>query len=139
MLRLLVYTHDLQLRIVLGPALGAEFRLVVESDSQRCKELMLQGACDVLILDIDGASGACVTGVLEAARRGSLPVVAMAADHNSAAALDLVERGVFGWIRRSPVPAEVKGAVHCACQPATPRCGGVPVGMPQPKAAQSER
>ena len=57
MVRLAFYSQDLQLRILLAPALGPEFQLTVEPDGEQVKDMVSQGSCDVVILDLDSDQG----------------------------------------------------------------------------------
>jgi DNA-binding NtrC family response regulator len=119
MLRLLIHSRDLQLRNLLGPTLGPDFRLVVESDRARTKDLVMMGACDVLILDTEGFPPGHVLDLFDDIRGASIPAVAMASDANRALALELVERGVYDSFRRPPVIAELKKVVLRAHENAT--------------------
>jgi hypothetical protein len=51
------YSQDLKLRVLLAPALGPDFQLTVEPDGAKVKEMMSQGHCDVVILDLDSNDG----------------------------------------------------------------------------------
>jgi DNA-binding NtrC family response regulator len=117
MLKLLLHSRDLHLRNLLGPTLGSEFRLIVESDARRVAELVT--ACDVLILDTAGFSRTHLHETYASVRGTSVPVVAMADDEHRSIALELVEMGVYDWFRRPPVMSEFKGVVLRAHENAT--------------------
>ena len=119
MLKLLLHSRDLHLRNLLGPTLGADFRLIVESDAKRIQDLVNTRACDVLILDTEGFSRAHLCGLYESVRESSIPVVAMADDAHRSVALELVDLGVYDWFRRPPVMSEFKGVVLRAHENAT--------------------
>ena len=58
MLRLLLYSQDRKLPLLLGPTLGNEFEVTLESDPERIKELARKQRCHVVILDLDSGCAA---------------------------------------------------------------------------------
>jgi len=112
--RLLLHSRDLRLRGVLAPTLGPEFHLVVESDSERTREIVAADGCDVLILDLDEYPGGDIRQDFESLRGASVPIVAMSGEGSRALALELVERGAYDWFRSPPVISELKAVVRRA-------------------------
>ena len=113
MIRLAFYSQDLRLRFLLAPALGTEFQVTVVPDESRIKELISQGDCDVLILDLDSSNSALESQVkfFEEIAESHVPVVVMADDNGRSQALELVQRGAFGHCRKPPALRELKAVV----------------------------
>ena len=116
MIRLLLYSHDPELQLLLAPTIGDEFSLFLERRIDRIRQIILQRQCDVVILDLD--SGFCrIQQQLEyfdEIRDLGVPVVLMTDDDNRATALELVERGVYNYIRKPPVLPELRIGVRRA-------------------------
>jgi DNA-binding NtrC family response regulator len=116
MIRLAFYSQDLRLRFLLAPALGTEFQVTVVPDGYRIKELISQGDCDVLILDLDSNYSAVESqvGFFEDIVESHIPVVVMADDNARSQAAELVQRGAFGYCRKPPALRELKAIVRRA-------------------------
>jgi len=116
MIKLLLYSRDPSLALLLAPTLGCEFSVFAERRVDRIREIVSRGECDVLILDLD--SDSCQIerqlGFFDEIRDLGPPVVVMTDDDTRATALDLVQRGVYNYIRRPPVLAELKIVVRRA-------------------------
>jgi DNA-binding NtrC family response regulator len=115
MIRLAFYSQDLRLRSLLAPALGPEFQIVVEPDEAQLKDLLSQGSCDVVILDLD-SSDALESQILffEEIVASHIPVIVMADDEARAEAVELAQRGAFGYCRKPPALRELKPLVRAA-------------------------
>jgi DNA-binding NtrC family response regulator len=116
MVRLAFYSQDLKLRVLLAPALGPDFQLTVEPDGAKVKEMMSQGHCDVVILDLDSNDGSLESqiGFFEEIAESLIPVIVMADDGGRAEAVELVQRGAFGYCRKPPALRELKALVRRA-------------------------
>jgi DNA-binding NtrC family response regulator len=116
MIRLLLYSQDRTLQLLLAPTLGSDFRVVVESSRDRVKELVLQLQTDVLILDFD--SDRCSLPeqfeFFDEIRDSRIPVVVMTDDNSRATAMELVRRGVYNYFRKPPALPELKIVVRRA-------------------------
>jgi len=116
MIRLLLYSHDPELQLLLAPTIGDEFSLFPERRLDRIRQIILQRQCDVVILDLD--SGFCpIQQQLEyfdEIRDLGVPVVLMTDDDNRATAMELVERGFYNYIRKPPVLPELRIVVRRA-------------------------
>jgi DNA-binding NtrC family response regulator len=115
-IRLVFCSADLKLRPVLAPALGKEFTVIIERRRQIVKELVSQGECDVVILDLDPA---CCTveeqvGLCEEIADASIAILAMAGDDGRSTAMELVDHGAFGYVRKPPALPELKVMVRRA-------------------------
>ncbi len=116
MIRLLLYSQDLNLQSLLAPTLGGEFSLFLERRVDRIREIISQGQCDVLILDLDSSSCPMQRqlGFFDEIRGFGVPVVVMTDDDSRATAMDLVQRGVYNYFRKPPALPELKIVVRRA-------------------------
>jgi len=116
MIRLLLYSHDPELPLLLAPTIGQEFSLFLERRMDRIKQIISQRQCDVVILDLD-SSFYPVRQQLEyfdEIRDLGVPVMLMTDDDSRATAMDLVQRGVHDYIRKPPVLPELRIVVRRA-------------------------
>jgi DNA-binding NtrC family response regulator len=116
MIRLLLYSNDPDLQVLLGPTLGGEFSLLHERRMDRMRQIITEGLCDVVILDLD-----CTTyppqqqlGYFDQICGLGLPVVVMTDDDSRATAMDLIQRGVSNYIRKPPALPELRIVIRRA-------------------------
>jgi DNA-binding NtrC family response regulator len=116
MIRLLLASSDANLAILLAPTLGPEFTVLSERRLDRIREIVSRGECDVLIMDLDSDGGQIERPLefFDEIRDGGVPVVVMTDDDTRATALELVQRGVYNFIRKPPVLQELKIVVRRA-------------------------
>ena len=116
MIHLLLYSQDTSLLSLLAPTLGSGFSLFAERRMDRIREIISQGQCDVLILDLDSNSYPIQQqlGFFDEIRDFGVPVVVMTDDDGRATAMDLVQRGVYNYIRKPPALPELKIVVRRA-------------------------
>jgi len=116
MIRLLLYSQDLDLKFLLGPTLGNEYSLVLERRTEIVRGIITNGECDVLILDLDSAAQSLQRQLefFDEIRDLGVPVVVMTDDNSRATAMDLVQRGVSNYIRKPPALPELKIIVRRA-------------------------
>ena len=116
MIRLLLYSQDLNLQFLLAPTLGAEFSVFLERRMDRIRDIISQGQCDVLIVDLDSRSYPMQQqlGFFDEIRDFGVPVVVMTDDDSRATAMDMVQRGVNNYIRKPPALQELKIVVRRA-------------------------
>jgi DNA-binding NtrC family response regulator len=115
-IRLLLYSQDADLQTLLAATLGKDFSLVLERRMGAIREVISQAQCDVLVLDLDSSSSAMQQqlGFFDEIRDSGVPVVVMTDEDSKAIALDLVQRGVYNYIRKPPVLPELKMVVRRA-------------------------
>ena len=115
-IRLLLYSQDVELQYLLAPTLGGEFSVILERRMDRIRAMVSQNECDVLILDLDSSSYPMQEqlGFFDEIRDLGVPVVVMTDDDSRATAMDLVQRGVYNCIRKPPVLPELKIVVRRA-------------------------
>jgi DNA-binding NtrC family response regulator len=116
MIRLLLASADTSLAVLLAPTLGREFSVFPERRMDRIREIVASGGCDVLILDLASDTGKIERPLefFDEIRDSGVPVVVMTDDDTRATALDLVQRGVYNYIRKPPVLQELKIVVRRA-------------------------
>jgi DNA-binding NtrC family response regulator len=116
MIRLLLYSQDISLEALLAPTLGGEFSLVLERRMDAVRGIISHGNCDVLILDLDSATYPIQRqlGFFDEIRDFGVPVVVMTDDDSRATAMDLVQRGVYNYVRKPPALPELKIVVRRA-------------------------
>jgi DNA-binding NtrC family response regulator len=116
MIRLLLYSQNLSLQSLLAPTLGCDFSLFLERRMDRIREIISKGQCDVLILDLEPGSYPIQQqlGFFDEIRSLGVPVVVMTDDDSRATAMDLVQRGVYNYIRKPPVLPELKIVIRRA-------------------------
>jgi DNA-binding NtrC family response regulator len=108
MIRLLLYSQDQNLPLMLGPTMGGEFEVTLDSSAERIKELVRNQRCHVVVLDLDSGSADQHRDFVEDMRSARVPVVVMADDDHCEAATDLVQRGAYDYFRKPPCLAELK-------------------------------
>jgi DNA-binding NtrC family response regulator len=108
MIRLLLYSQDTKLPLMLGPTLGGEFDVALESDPEKVKELIRNHRCHVVVLDLDSGCADEQRSFVDAMRLVHVPVLVMADDDHREAAIDLVQRGAYDLFRKPPSLAELK-------------------------------
>jgi len=116
MIRILLYSHDDNLQSLLAPTLGMEFSVFLERRMDRIREIISQGRCDVLVLDLDASSYPIPQQLqfFDEIRDFGVPVVVMTDDDGRATAMDLVQRGVYNYIRKPPALPELRIVVRRA-------------------------
>jgi DNA-binding NtrC family response regulator len=121
MIRLLLFSQDINLQCLLAPTLGNEFFVFVERRMDKLKEIVSKRQCDVLILDLDSASVPVhqQLGFFDEIRDLGVPVVVMTDDRGRDTALDLVQRGFSNYVRKPPALPELKIVVRRAHEFAT--------------------
>ncbi len=104
MTRVLLYSDDRALQVLLRSALGKEFQVSMVSNEGEKDNPLIGEDCDVVLLDLN-SSYPDVQERIDCARRmvGSQPRwVIMADDALRLTALELVRQGAFGFCRRPP-------------------------------------
>jgi DNA-binding NtrC family response regulator len=116
MIRLLLFSQDVNLQFLLAPTLGPEFSVVLERRADKIREIISREQCDVLILDLHSSSKPIETqlGFFDEIRDLGVPVVVMTDDDSRATAMDLLQRGVNNCIRKPPALPELKIVVRRA-------------------------
>jgi DNA-binding NtrC family response regulator len=116
MIRLLMYSQDINLPALLAPTLGSEFSVFFERRMDRIREIISKGQTDVLILDLDSSAYPIQQqlGFFDEIRGFGVPVVVMTDDDGRATAMDMVQRGVYNYIRKPPALPELKIIVRRA-------------------------
>jgi DNA-binding NtrC family response regulator len=104
---------------VLASVLGSEFHVLPANLPGCTEEPEPGGRFDVLILDFDGCSASAedYRSLLQPGpTRPQVPVVVMAGNENRVPALELVEEGAFGYVRKPPAVRELRAMLRSACE-----------------------
>ena len=116
MIRLLLYSQDQRLQLLFEATFGTDFQVAVESRGDRVKQLIFDGGCDVLIMDLDARPAGQHLDFFEEIRTCRVPLVVMTDDKSREAAMKLAQRGVHNHCRKPPAASELKIAVRRACE-----------------------
>jgi DNA-binding NtrC family response regulator len=108
MIRLLLYSQDKKLPLLLGPTLGGEFEVSLESSPDTINELVRNQRCHVVVLDLASGTADEHRIFVNDMNSAQVPVVVMADDDQRDAAVDLVQRGAYDYFRKPPCMAELK-------------------------------
>jgi len=108
MIRLLLYSQDNRLPMMLGPTLGSEFEVALESNPEKVKEQARNQRYHVVVLDLDSGSPEHQRDFVGEMHSARVPVVVMADDDHREVAMDLVQRGAYDYFRKPPCLAELK-------------------------------
>lgn len=108
MIRLLLYSQDTKLPMVLGSTLGSEFEVSLESNPEKVKELVRNHRCHVVVLDLELGCTDQQRTFVDDMRSGRVPVVVMTDDDNREAAMELVQLGAYDYFRKPPCLGELK-------------------------------
>ena len=108
MIRLLLYSQNKKLPFLLGPTLGNEFDVSLESSADKAKELIQNQRCHVLILDLDSGDPGLQREFVRGMGAAGVPIVVMADDDQRDLALELVQHGAYDYFRKPPSLAELK-------------------------------
>ena len=108
MIRLLLYSQDNRLPLMLGPTLGSEFEVALESNPEKVKEQARNQRYHVIVLDLDSGSPEHQRDFVGEMHSARVPVVVMADDDHREVAMDLVQRGAYDYFRKPPCLSELK-------------------------------
>jgi len=116
MIRLVLFSGDPKLQRLLAPALGSEYSVLVESDPSKLEQFVAAENVDVLILDADSNYSSVQQQVafFDEIRDSRVPVVVMTNDSRRATVLELLQRGVYDYLRKPPSLPELKIVVRRA-------------------------
>ena len=116
MITLLVHSQDTALPFALNPLRDTGFAVDLERRTDSVREIVSQGRCDVLILDLDSASYPLPQQLtfLEEIHDLRIPLVAVLGDNGQATAMDLVHRGIYTYVRKPVVIPELESVIRRA-------------------------
>ena len=114
-IRVAFVSQDVQLFSILVTVVGPDIVLVAAPDVSQARQLALAGAADALIFDIDlHPPRNPDSSRFEQIVSCGAPVIILADDERRRDALDLVERGAYGYVRRPPVVRELRAMLRSA-------------------------
>ena len=110
MIKIGLYSEDRTLQPLLSSALGKEFQVLLKSDEQKMNELVSEGLCDVMVLDLNSKHESLQDRIGFSRRliASNVPAVVMADDGLRSTAFELVRTGAFGYCRRPPSIRDLK-------------------------------
>jgi DNA-binding NtrC family response regulator len=117
-IHVLLVSQDLNLRAMLGSVVGPEVTIATASSCERGIQLALGNALDAILLDADleEADRIGTTGSFDEIAGCGVPVIILAADHQRRAALETVERGAYGCVRKPFVVRELAAMLRSASE-----------------------
>ena len=115
-MRVGVSSEDATLAAVLSSVLGSDFAVLAAPPPEQITERVFDNGFDAVILDFDSSSRSGAMLLDSGVSKLSAPVIVMANDESRAQALDLVERGAHGYVRKPPVVRELKAVLRSACE-----------------------
>lgn len=104
MIRIGLYSEDRKLQPLLSSALGNEFEIIWEASEIEINHMLADESCDVMLLDLD-SNQTWSQQRLECSHRivaSQIPLVIMVDDALRSTAVELVQRGAYGYCRRPP-------------------------------------
>jgi DNA-binding NtrC family response regulator len=119
MIRVGVLSRDVMLAPALSSVLSPEFLVFEEPYPEHFNGERSSARFDVLILDFDSSccpSDEWLSFFDSIKSHYATPVIVMANDESRVQALDLVERGAHGYVRKPPVVRELKVLIRSACE-----------------------
>src|SRR4051794_30429655 len=105
---------------MLVTVLGPEYAALDASDIDQVRELASNNLVDAVVFDLDDLNR-WESGERQAGRFSELvgcgaPVIILADDERRRHALELVERGAYGYVRKPPVVRELRAMLRGACE-----------------------
>lgn len=118
MIKIGLYTEDRTLSSLLSSALGKDFRVRQGSDADEMNALVVNGECDVMILDLNSNHDSLRERIAASQQLigASVPAVVMADDGLRSTAFEMVRNGAFGYCRRPPSIRDLKTLLSRACE-----------------------
>ena len=116
MIKVGLFSEDRTLYPLLAPALGREYAVLLEQDGEGMEQLIADGGCDVLLIDLNSNS-ILLNGRLETAHtliETDVPAIVLADDGLRSTAFELVRYGAFGYCRRPPSIRDLKNMLNRA-------------------------
>jgi DNA-binding NtrC family response regulator len=116
MIRIGLYSDDPKLQQILSSVLGKEFQVLLETTEEGIDCMVADGACDVVILDLDSNHDLLEDRIACCRRlvRSRVSSVVMADDTLRATAAELVRLGAHSYCRKPPSIRDLKALLHRA-------------------------
>jgi len=116
MIRVALYSLDSSLQSILAPALGRDFQVIASPSADRVKNLVFDGAVDVLLLDLDTNEYRTEEQVrfFDDIRTSGVAVIVLTDDEARTTAVELMQKGAHSYCRKPPVLRELKGLIQRA-------------------------
>ena len=123
MVTLVICSSDTRLEPILAAALGPVYSVRTEPKRARVMDMIIRGQVDVLLLDLESGTPSLGEDLafVDEVKHHHVPLVAMTADGSRSTALELVQQGVYDYIRKPPSIIELKVVVKRAYEHASLR------------------
>ncbi len=110
MIRVLLSSADLKLQSLLAAALGREFEILLETDTDRCKQLVSDRSVDVFLLDLETRDRSLeeLVKVYDEIAPLGIAGIAITDDAARQAVIELMSRGLLGYCRKPLAIREMK-------------------------------
>src|SRR5689334_1311502 len=116
-IRVAFVSQDVELRSMLISVLGSEIMMLPASAAEPSRQAASESLLDAVILDLDLQS---LNGndnddsQFHEIKGCGVPIIILAGDENRRGALDLVEQGAYGYVRKPPVVRELRAMLRGA-------------------------
>lgn len=116
MVRIALFSEDRKLQQLLSSALGKEFQITIERTEEGISSMLVNGSCEVVLLDLDSNDKLLNQRVAGCRRilESQVPTIVMADDGMRSTAAELVRLGAFDSCRKPPSIRDLKTMLHRA-------------------------
>lgn len=121
MIRIGLFSVDRKLQPLLSPALGKDFQVSVEETEEGIQRMVVEGDCDVVLLDLDSSNPALPERLASCRSLVAVPLstVVLADDGLRTAAAELVRLGAYNYCRKPPSIVDLKAILRRAHESST--------------------
>lgn len=116
MIRLVLFSQDRKLQPLLAAALGNEYEVSTQANSDLLISTAQKKSFDVLLLDIDieSVSAESYVQLFDRVSTAGAAVIAMVDDTGRSVAIELIQRGAHSYCRKPPALRELKAILRRA-------------------------
>lgn len=109
MIQVVILSGQVSLERPLGATLGSNIQVKVISDASAVRQRIREGRADVIIVDLDTRFSRLEDqfAFIAELQDPDLPVLVLTDDDRRSTALDLLQRGVYDYLRKPPSPMEM--------------------------------
>src|SRR5690242_2460556 len=122
-IRVGLYSQDVKLPPLLASGLGKDSQVLTDPDRDQLKQMIRDGALDILLLDLDAEFGNNEEQIdfYNQIGESDVAVIVMTDDPSRPTALELVQRGAHSYCRKPPALRELKATIRRAYEHTTMR------------------
>lgn len=113
MIRIVLYSENRTLQLLLSSALGKEFQISLESTEDGINRMLSAGTSDIVVLDLDSNrdSQKKISAYSRNIASSQVPWVIMADDGLRQSAVELVRQGAYSYCRKPPSIRDLKAVL----------------------------